>query len=149
MSEEATEGLANPFEMFKTNEDLEAAGIEIDYGAFWFKIARAGGGNKRFGRILAAKMKPYRRLIQEDRMPDAVAQKLLYEAVADGILLNWGSKAHGDGKMVGREGEAIEFSKEAAVALFEALPDLFQDLYSQAQRVALFRAEEDKADEGN
>lgn len=146
---EDAKGLDNPFAMFQTNEDLEAAGIEIDYGAFWFKIARAGGGNKKFGRILAAKMKPYRRLIQEDRLPDAVAQKLLYEAVAEGILLGWGSKAHGEGKMVGRTGEAIEFSREAAVALFEALPDLFQDLYSQAQRVALFRSEEEATDAGN
>lgn len=146
---DSAKGIGNPFAMFQTDEALEAAGVTIDYGAFWFKIARAGGGNKRFARILTAKMKPYRRLIQEDRMPEDMAQKLLHEAVANGIVLDWGSEAHGPGNMIGKDGEAIPFSESALVALFQALPDLFADLYQQANKVALFRAGEEETDAGN
>lgn len=143
------EGLENPFAMFATNADVETVGIRLDYGSFWFQVARAGGANKKFGRILAAKMKPYRRLVQEDRLPEEVAQRLMHEAVAEAVVLGWGSTKYGEGKMVGAKGEAIEFSVAALVDLFVKLPDLFQDIYAQSQKVSLFRAIEDEADTGN
>lgn len=139
----------NPFALFETDKDVEQKGVEVDYGAFWFNIARAGGANSRYKKAMAAKTKPYRRLIQEGRMPESKSEELMYEAVAETVVLGWGSKAHGNGKMIGRKGEVIEFSRANVIQLFRDLPDLFQDLWAQASTVSLFRASEEEEDAGN
>lgn len=144
-----TSHLDNPFALFETDQNVEQQGVEVDYGAFYFTIARAGGANSRYKKVMAAKTKPYRRLIQEGRMPDAKSKELMYEAVAETVVLGWGSKKHGHGKMIGKQGEAIDFTRANVVQLFNDLPDMFQDLWEQANSVSLFRATEEEEDAGN
>lgn len=141
--------LDNPFALFETDQAVEQQGVEVDYGAFYFNIARAGGANSRYKKTMAAKTKPFRRLIQEGRMPEAKSKELMHEAVAETVVLGWGSKKHGHGKMIGKQGEAIDFSHANIIQLFNDLPDLFQDLWEQANSVALFRATEEEEDAGN
>jgi len=145
----AADVLNNPFALFETDQSVEADGIELDYGAFYITVARAGGSNEGFKKALADKTRPYRRLIQEERMPEERSKQLLRETVAETVVRGWGSTKHGDGKMFGKNGEAIPFSVENVIDLFEKLPDLFQDVYEQAQKVSLFRANEAEADAGN
>lgn len=140
---------ASPFALFSTDGNVETKGIDLDYGAFYFTIARAGGANERFKKMMAAKTKPYRRLIENDTLPDDVSRSILHHVVARTVVLGWGSSVHGPGKMIGREGEAIDFSAEAVEDLFAALPDLFADLWAQAQKASHFRVEDQAADAGN
>lgn len=130
---------SNPFEMFKTSEKREQEGTKIDYGDFWFHIARAGGGNRKYTRLLTERLRPHRRAIQTETINEDLARKLSMETFAEGCVINWGSATHGDGIMVGEEGEAIPFSTEAVVAMFNRLPELFQDLKAQADIHANFR----------
>lgn len=141
--------LDNPFALFETDQEVEQKGVELDYGAFYFTIARAGGANSRYKKVMAAKTKPFRRLIQEGRMPEAKSKELMHEAVAETVVLGWGSKKHGHGKMIGKQGEAIDFTHANVIKLFNDLPDMFQDLWEQANSVALFRATEEEEDAGN
>ena len=140
---------ASPFALFSTDASVETKGIDLDYGAFYFTIARAGGANERFKKAMAQATKPYRRLIDNETLPDHVSRDLLHQVVAKTVVLGWGSTVHGPGKMIGRNGEAIDFSVEAVVEIFKALPDLFLDIWGQAQKAAHFRAEDLAADAGN
>lgn len=142
----------NPFDMFQTDKSKEAEGIVLNYSdVFWIKITRAGGSNEHYKRILTEKLKPFRRAIQTETIDEAASARLLREAVAEGIVMDWGTGVYpaGAGSIPGRDGALIPFNVQNAVQLFTDLPDLFNDIYEQANKVSLFRATETEADAGN
>lgn len=144
---------SNPFDMFKTDKTKETEGIVLNYSdVFWVQITRAGGSNEHYKKILADKLKPHRRAIQTETIDENASTRLLREAVAEGLLVNWGTGIYpnGAGYIPNKAGgEPIAFSVDNAVALFEELPDLFADIYEQANKQALFRSNEAEADAGN
>jgi len=130
---EETEGVDdNPFALFGTDQDAEVKGVNLDYGKFYINIARAGGANKAFARFVSERTKPYKRLIAEDRLPENIAEELALDAVVGTVVKGWGSDKHGHGKMIGKDGEAIEYSPANVKQLFKDLPELFQDVYEQS-----------------
>jgi hypothetical protein len=143
------------YEQFSTDKALEQTGVEIDYGDFMVTVARAGGGNERFSKVLAAKSKPMRRLIENELISLERANKLLMEVYAETVILNWETKV--DDKWVkgierspDDEGEGLlPVTKENIQATFERLPDLFTDIQEQSSKVALFRQDEQEAESGN
>ena len=124
-------------------------GVNLDYGAFYINIARAGGANKAFTRFVSERTKPFKRLIQEDRMPEDIAEDLALDAMVATVVKGWGSKKHGHGKMIGKDGEAIEYTSANVKQLFKDLPELFQDIYEQARKVSVFRTTEAEEDSKN
>lgn len=148
---------SNPFDMFQTDKAKEAEGIVLNYSdVFWIKITRAGGSNEHYKRILTEKLKPFRRAIQTETIDEAASARLLREAVAEGLILDWGTGIYpaGAGSIPSSPkssfgGEPIPFNVANAVKLFEELPDLFNDVYEQANKVSLFRATENEVDAGN
>lgn len=134
---------ASPYDLFKNNEELESgAGVTIEYPGFSITIHRAGGSNKRFAQILSAKMKPYRHQLDRGMLADEVSRRILFEAYAEGIVVGWKNVKDADGN-------EMAFTKENVVKLFSDLPDLFSDIRLQAENAALFREEQEKADEKN
>ena len=133
------------YQLFQTNPDLEKNGVIIDYGQFRVTLARAGGANKKFGRLLEARTKPHKRSIQTETMDPEKGLDIMREVYAETIVLNWETKQ--DEKFVqGIEDQndpsrVIPLTKENLVATFKALPDLFSDLQEQAMKAALFRDE--------
>ncbi len=139
--------MTSPYAQFKTDDALETEGVILDYGDYAIRIARAGGANKRFGKVLDAKRKPYARQIQNETLDDEVARKLMAEAYADAIVLGWGSRPAPDadiawGSIPGPDGQPMPFTRQACVKLFLDLPDLFADIREQSAKVALFRRED-------
>src|SRR3546814_8248505 len=67
--------MASPYELFGTDTKSEKDGIILDFGEFWLRIARAGGANKKFGRVLDAKMQPHRRAMQSGTLDDDLATR--------------------------------------------------------------------------
>jgi len=132
------------YETFSTNENLEAGeGVDLDYGKSGvITIHRAGGENKKFARVLNAKMKPYRRQLQNGTMDDAVAEKLMAETYAEAVIIGWKG-------VKGRDGKDMPFTKENVVKLLTDLPELFKDIQDQANTVANFRKEEIEAEAKN
>jgi hypothetical protein len=147
----------NPFDMFQTDKSKEQEGIVLNYSdVFWIQITRAGGSNDHYKRILTEKLKPFRRAIQTETIDEAASARLMREAVAEGIVLNWGTGRfpNGAGSIPSSPkssfaGEPIPFSAENVAKVFEELPDLFNDVYEQANKVSLFRATETEGDAGN
>lgn len=138
----------NLYNTFETNKDLERDGIVLDYGfnskdePIQIRIARAGGANTKFAKVLEQKMKPYKRAIANDTMDNKVAEKLLIEAYADAVILSWTG-------VEDREGNSLEFTRDNVVKVLTDLPDLFMDIQAQSQKSALFRAELREAEQGN
>lgn len=133
----------SPYDLFKNNEELEAgAGVTIEYPGFSITIHRAGGSNKRFAQILNAKMKPYRHQFERGMLADDTSRRILLEAYAEGVVIGWKNVKDADGN-------DMAFTKENVVKLFDDLPDLFSDIKQQAENAALFREEQEKADEKN
>jgi hypothetical protein len=129
------------YKQFSTDSNLESkAGVVLDYGAAGkITIHRAGGSNKKFGEVLTAKLKPYRRQIDAGVMADDVANRVLAEAYAESVIIGWEG-------VTDAEGNDLEFNRRNVVQLLTDLPELFKDIQGQANSVSNFRAEQIAAD---
>jgi len=132
----------NIYEQFETDKDVEKDGLTIDYGNFSFRIARAGGSNVKYNKILNLLTKPHRRSMEVGVMDDEVAKKIMREVYAKTVVLGWD-------KVTDRDGKEIKFSWQNCVKLFNDLPDLFADIQSQAVQSALFKKIIKEEDLGN
>lgn len=139
----------SPYDIFGTDPSLEVTGIRIDYGSFYFQIARAGGENTKFRTIVREKMAPYQRAIELGEMDEKVALKVTGEAFAESVVLGWGSPEFGEGKVPGRDGKPVDFSVEACKQMFADLPEMLDDLMKQATKLANFRKAAAADDAGN
>lgn len=118
---------------FATDQSAEQEGITLDYGdGVTIKVARAGGSNVKFEKLVQAKLRKYERLRQNDLLEIAVLRPVLREIYAEAVVLGW------DG-ITDKDGNAMPFNKENAIKLFTDLPDLFDDVVVQSQKAALFR----------
>jgi len=139
----------NPFKMYQTDPDLEVQGIDIDYGDFYFTIARAGGANKRFNERLAEAFKPYRRAIQTETADVKLLDRITKEVFIQECIKGWGSTKHGPGKMLNVDDSPLDYTPENVALFFGELPELLDDLVGQANKMALYRAKVIEDDLGN
>lgn len=134
---------SNPYDIFGTNKDLEAGkGVTIDYPGFSITIHRAGGSNKKYATALAAKIKPHRQRFDRGLLDDETSNKILLEAFVEGVVVGWSGN-------IGPGGKKAEFSHENCVKLFTDLPDLYEDVRTQANDAATFREEQEEIEEKN
>lgn len=135
--------MTNPYELFGTDKELEAGkGVILQYPGFSITIHRAGGANKKFSAILDQKMKPYRQRFERGLLDDDTSLKILLETYAEAVVVGWKDVKDADGK-------TMEFNTQNVVKLFTDLPDLFEDVKNQANKVAVFRQEQEKVEEKN
>lgn len=140
------------YEQFKTSTDLETEGVVLDYGSCRIRVARAGGSNKKFSRVLENKMKPYRRQLQAGTLENDAALGVMREVFAEAIILGWETKDENGAWVSGIEGpdgEVLPVTSANVIETFNNLPDLFLDLHEQASQMALFRQDELAAAAGN
>lgn len=139
--------------LFKNDVNLEKNGIWIDYGpnddlagtpppSQRFRVARSGGSNMAYNKALEHITKPFKRALQNGQVSNERAKLMDREAFLDTCLLGWENVTNADGQL-------IEFSKANAVALFDELPDLYDDIREQANNASLYREEVREADLGN
>lgn len=137
-------------DLFRTDPALETKGVVIDYGSFRITLARAGGANKKFTKLLEAKTRPHRRAMQTETMQDAAAMAILREVYAEGSIMLWENRS-----ILGKDGEwsgewkvgiepesgdkLLPFNHDNVVKTLEDLPDLFIDLQQQSNKVSLYR----------
>lgn len=126
--------MSNPYEMFKTNKTLETEGVILDYGAFQITVARAGGSNKKFQKVLSDLAKPHMLSMKNQTMDQDLQDRLMVEAYAEAIILNWKGVCDESGKK-------IPFTKANTIKLFTDLPDLFQNVVEQASKFSMFHDE--------
>lgn len=138
--------MSSLYTTFGTDKSLEKDGIVLEYGSnaqgvpVQIRIARAGGANVKFAKVLEHKLKPYKRTL--DALDNKVAEKLLIETYADTVILSWTG-------VQDREGNDLEFNRDNVIKVLTDLPDLFIDIQQQSQKFALFREEIRELDSGN
>ena len=133
----------NLYKTFKASDDLEKQGIDLQLGDdISFRLARAGGSNSRFSKLLGDKLKPYRRQIDNGTMDDAVAAKIMAEVYADTIVLGWSG-------VTDEQGNQLAFNRDNCVKLFTDLPELFRVVQEEAGRLSNFRSAEREEDAKN
>jgi len=136
------------YKQFKTDEKYEVDGINIEYGTgtnnkpITFRIARAGGSNQKYLKLLESRTKPYRRQLQNDSLDLKVAEKIFLEVFVDSVLLGWEN-------VEDAAGVPLAFTRDNAIKVFTDLPDLYNDLREQAAKSSLFRAEIKEVDAKN
>ena len=129
------------FSQFKTDAELETNGIELDYGEYAVRIARAGGANKTYQKTMERETKPYRRAIETGVLPNERMTDILMKVFAEAVVLDWQVGEEGRRKrgIETEDGKIVEPTPAAVHAVFKALPDLFWDIHEQANKIALFR----------
>lgn len=154
--------MANPYELFKTDEKAEKEeGVILNYGDFGFQIARAGGSNKKFAELIDKRLlKPFRQQMKNESMDENVALGIMRKIYVDCIILNPlvksdnGSIVDRDGNkwnkgLLAKDGSILEGTKEEMIQQFTDLPELFRDIQEQAGKVSLFRSSEVEEDAKN
>ena len=125
--------MSNPYEMFETDAGLEQDGQWIDYGDFEIKIAKAGGGNRRYVRIHQELMKPYERRAAVGALDEETARPVLAKIYAKAVVLDWKG-------VTDRDGAPLPFSEQNVASLLCDLPALFADLINIASNDQAWKA---------
>ena len=124
------------YDTYKTNPELETKGILFDCGPEGkFTLARAGGSNTRFAKVLEAKLRPLRRQMDNETLDNKVGESVLIEVFANSVILGWEGVKN-------EKGEDFPFSIVNCIKLLTDLPDLFTDIREQAMKWTNYRVAE-------
>lgn len=132
------------YDDYQTDESLEQEGVVRTYGDFWVRLARAGGSNKKYGKVLKQKTEKVRRAIELNKLPSEEADRIMVEVYAEAVVLGWG----GEG-LVDRNGVAIPFTTENVKRVLTDLPELFAQIQKDAGAAESFKQETLAADAGD
>lgn len=135
--------MTNIYDLYETDQSKETEGIwHMVSDKIGFLLARSGGANVKYNKAMEAKTRPYRRQIANDTMDTELANKLMREAFAETVVLDWKG-------VTDKNGKSVKYNQKTAAKLLTDLPDLFNDLREAASKHSNFRAEEIKEDLGN
>ena len=132
------------YNTFKTDAVREAEGFPIEYDDFRVTIARAGGANKAYAKVLEARTKPYRRAIALEIMDNDRSLEILREVYSETIVKDWETKVDGKWKKgIEAEGETklLPVTAKNILLTLNNLPDVFLDLKDAAEKLTLWRAD--------
>ena len=131
----------------ETDKALETKGVEVDYGSFRVTLARAGGANKKYEKLLDARSKPHNRAMKTGTMDNEVAVEIMREVYADTIILHWEAKdAKGDWQ-IGIEAKPkkgvtkiviVPFNRENVVQAMVDIPELLLWFKEDAEKLSLY-----------
>jgi ABC-type nitrate/sulfonate/bicarbonate transport system ATPase subunit len=130
------------YDKFSSDVELESRGVVLDFGnGEWVRIARAGGGNKKFLRLFEQLIKPHRRSISLGSMDDKKAEEVMHTVFAKTVVLDW--------HITGEDGADIPFSVENVVKVFQDLPEFFGNIKVEAENRANFKREQQEEESKN
>jgi len=160
MAKKKTTKKGGGYGAFRSDLTAEQTGLTLDYGSFRVTVARAGGSNKAYERLMTALSKPYTRAIQTETLDPRVSSQIMKEAMAKAVILNWEVLVDEDNPTddasweVGIEdpdtGETIPFDWENVLKVLNhpEVQNLYNDLRVQSGKEALF-LQTRREEEGN
>lgn len=155
------------FSEFKTDKELEAKGVQFTYTAgdgkpiFRVRLARSGGGNKKYDQVRERVFAPYRRLSKlTDEMQREIALTVFAEAVvvagtwetcvryidddeAQTVRYTWKPGLESE------TGEVVPATVENIVKVMYLLPDLYGVLVSESMNIDNYKKEAREQDSKN
>jgi hypothetical protein len=144
--------MSNPLrKMFETDSAAEKDGIIIRFAdEVEVTVARAGGANKKFSRLMARLTKPYRRAIETETIDEKVLTDIVKKVYARTVVLGW--KGLTEDIVTKNEADAeqeLVFNEENCMAVFNALPVLFDEIVKATTSHTNFRNLALEDDAGN
>jgi len=125
---------------FETDRALEEEGVWYDVGdGGRVKVARAN--NRRFRDRFRALARGKERQIQQNILPEDVAEELLCKAMAHGLLLDWSG--------IEDNGAAVAYSEQAATEMLKRYPDFRRLIDALADNMEAYRAAREEDAEKN
>ena len=120
---------------FKQDVTKSEDGVKVDLGD-GLKVTVARIGNKKYQDFIRKSTKPYQQAIRNKTLADSVFEKIMNEAMADSILLDWEG-------MEDDQGDVIKYSKEKALEILSdpAYADFKQLVSDLANEQETFRSE--------
>ncbi len=131
---------------FKTDQRAEVEGVWVPVGMnehnnkpIEIHISRMSRANKRYTKALETATRPHTAAIQNESLDNDLAAKMLQEVFVDTILLNW--KNLPKSELTGKDDDKADlpFTRDNALALFDELPELYDDWEGRAKKSASFR----------
>ena len=145
-------------DIFETDPDLEKEGRELLYcNSIRLTLARAGGHNAEYQRVLNAAVKPIQRLLDLDKISERTERRVMQEVYAKAVSRKWEylvgvGEPDADGNFekvewrVGIDGrgwtdqDTLDPNVIAHVhAVFEQFPDLWSETVAFANKMANYR----------
>lgn len=120
------------YDLFTTDKNLETDGIYVEIGEAKFLIARAGGSNKKFAKIARKRLAPFNEAVRRGAVDEETSLKVLVEIYADSVILGWENVTDDKDK-------TLEFNRKNVIKLLTDLPDLFEYIREEAEKVSNFR----------
>ena len=131
------------YKKFKTSDEHEQNGVELDYGeGCIIKIARAGGANKRFLKCAEKFNRKYKRQLELEILINDIDYKAAVRMYAEPLVLSWEG-------VTDQEGNELECTVENVAKVLTDLPDLFSDIRRSATNHQLFKEYIDEKEAGN
>lgn len=134
---------------FKTDKAAEVDGVWLEIGIndhnglpIKIKLSRMSSSNKRYTKALNTATKPHQSSIQNDALDNELARKLLREVFAETVLLGWENLPKSELTGNDNDKDELEFTKENILAMFDEMPDLYDDWEARAQKASAFREAE-------
>lgn len=141
---------------FKTDAAKELEGVEVvvavnDHNGepISITISRMSRSNKRYTKALEKATTPHSAAIANESLDNELGNKILREVFVDTVLLGWKNLPKSELTGVETDTDELPFSRENALALFEEMPDLYDDWEGRAKKASNFREEERKSNAGN
>jgi|SRR6185369_12149685 hypothetical protein len=138
---------------FKTNATKEVEGVDIvvsmnehNNQPISIRVARMSRSNKRYAKALEEATRPHSAAIANETLDNDLGNALLRNVFVDTILLGWTNLPKSE--LTGDEADSdlLPFTRENAIALFDEMPDMYDDWEKRAKATANFRdAEREKA----
>jgi hypothetical protein len=125
---------------YKTDEDLEVKGKEFDFGDDCFcTIARRG--NPEYIKVMRRLMKPYKRQLRADRVPDAVQEEISIRVIAMTILKGW--------RGMKEDGVEVPYNSENCIRILTEYKDFREQVSEISDEMEHYRIADDEDAEGN
>ena len=132
------------YNLYKSDVEKEKNGVVLMFAdeEIRLTISRAGGGNTKYDRVVAANVKPYKRAIQADSISADKVNAILAKTFSESVIIKWETKVEGEYKegveLEGMEGLQPATPQNIAKVLI-ALPDLLEEIKAEATRISNFR----------
>lgn len=157
------------YSSYRTNENLERKGVVYTPDSSTaITLARAGGSNVKFAKMLEARTKPVRRQIDAGTIDPKLDRRIMAEVFAATVVKNWETLVGTDDEqqlVQGIEADPsapegtythpidenglVPFNNQNVVATLIALPDMFSDMQRESNRAANYQTEQREADGKN
>ena len=124
--------------------DKEQAGIVKDFGDFVITVARAGGSNESYGRVMAELFAPYEQVMALNEMSDEVAAEIWHKVLCRTVIKHWafkrddptepGKKLLVQGLGMDEYGNVVAATEDNICELFKVAKELFVEIRTFAER---------------